>query len=262
MSQSKKKAILVVSFGTSYNDTRAKTIDAIENDIADAFKNHHVYRAWTSNVILGKILIRDGIKINNVIEAMEQIVKDGIEELTVQPTHIINGLENDRMIQDVLAFQGQIDSIKFGAPLLTYSKDYKNAVKIIMDSFKDLKKDEMLVLMGHGTEHHANSAYAALDYTFKDLGYSNVHLGTVEAYPGFDSVLKQVKIKKPKRIILTPFMIVAGDHANNDMASEDVDSWSSLLKENGYEVSCVLKGLGEYKKIRDLFIDHITDITL
>lgn len=257
MKQLVKKAILVVSFGTSYHDTRKKTLDQIESDIDNAFPDYTIYRAYTSKVILKKLWQRDGLKIYNVIEAMQQIAAAGITELIVAPTHVINGIENDIMINDIMKFHSQIPSIKFSDPLLTTTADYHSVVQILMNAFADLKQDEMLIFMGHGTTHYANSAYAALDYTFKDSGYPNVCLGTVEAYPEFDSVLKNVLKKKPKRILLTPFMIVAGDHANNDMASDEPDSWRSMLDEHGYNVTCIIKGLGEYKEIRDLFIEHI-----
>lgn len=257
MKKLRKKAILVVSFGTSYHDTRKKTIDQIEFDIANEFPDYTIYRAFTSKVILKKLLQRDGIKIHSVVEAMDQIVVDEITELIVAPTHVINGIENDIMIAEIMPFMTQIPEIKFSSPLLNTTADYHAVVQTLMASFTDLKSDEMLVFMGHGTTHYTNSAYAALDYTFQDLGYTNVHIGTVEAYPAFDSVLKQINIKKPNRIILTPFMIVAGDHANNDMASDEPESWRSMLIEQGYDVACILTGLGEYVGIRDLFIQHI-----
>lgn len=255
----KKQAILVVSFGTSYHETRKKTIDAIEKAIEKAFPDHQIYRAWTSKMIMKKLLKRDGIKIHTVREAMAQMAADGITDVIIQPTHVINGLENEWMIKDALSCRNDFHSIRFGTPLLTSSEDNDALVSIINHAFPDLKEDEALVLMGHGTTHYANSIYAAMDYTFKDKGYKNIFLGTVEAYPSMETLLRMIREQHPQKIILTPFMIVAGDHATNDMAGEDPDSWKCQFEAAGYEVECVLKGLGEYPMIHDLFIRHIKD---
>lgn len=254
------KAILVVSFGTSHNDTRKVTIDAIEHDIAQAYPDFTLYRAWTSKMIIKKIRERDGIRIPTVREAMEQMIQDGISELIVQPTHVINGIENDLMREDVLSYSDHFSSVRFGTPLLTSTQDNELVVEAIaQDLGASLADDEVLVLMGHGTTHYANSIYAALDYTFKDRGYSRIFLGTVEAYPSMESLLRQVKTLQPRRAVLAPFMIVAGDHAKNDMAGDDPDSWRCQFEQSGIEVTCILKGLGEYPKIRQLFLDHIKE---
>lgn len=260
MNQTSEKAILVVSFGTSYNETRGKTIDVIEDNIAKAYPDYTIYHAWTSKMILNKILKRDNLVIPNVKEAMEQLIADGMDEVIVQPTHVINGIENDIMKEDVLSFSEQISSIRFGTPLLTTMEDNTMVIEALMDEFASLEKDSVLVFMGHGTTHYANAIYAALDYTFKDYGWSNVFLGTVEAYPTVETILRKVRGYNPKKVILTPFMIVAGDHATNDMASDNPDSWRSQFEEAGFEVECVMKGLGEYSGIRDIFIRHIADI--
>lgn len=253
------KAILVVSFGTSHHDTRALTIDAIERDIQAAFGEYRIYRAWTSKMILAKLLKRDGEKIPNVREAMEQMRRDGIAHVIVQPTHVINGIENDLMKEDVLEFREQFDSISFGTPLLTSAEDSAAVIEAVAEEFHDLKREEALVLMGHGTTHFANSIYAALDYQFKDLGHPNIFLGTVEAYPSMVSLKRLLREYGPSRVILAPFMIVAGDHARHDMAGDDEDSWYSQLRAEGYQVDCVLKGLGEYAGIRNLFIRHVME---
>ncbi|MCI6041875.1 sirohydrochlorin cobaltochelatase [bacterium] len=255
-----KKAILVVSFGTSYNTTREKTIDVIEKKIDEAFPEQKIYRAWTSKMIMAKLLKRDGIKINNVKEAMEQMRNDGITDVIVQPTHVINGIENDLMKEDALSYRDDFHSIAFGTPLLTSEQDSLDVIDAVVKEFSDLKDHEALVLMGHGTTHYANSIYAALDYTFKDKGYPNVHLGTVEAYPSMQTLLRMVKEQKPKKVKLAPFMIVAGDHARNDMAGADPESWRCQFEAAGFEVECCLKGLGEYPAVQDIFIRHIREI--
>ena len=257
--QETKKAILVVSFGTSYNPTREKTIDVIESKIGDAFSDWKIYRAWTSKMIMAKLLKRDGVKIHNVKEAMEQMQRDGITDVLIQPTHVINGIENDLMKEDALSCRDSFHSITFGTPLLTSEQDNCDMIEAINQEFSYLKSDEALVLMGHGTTHYANAIYAALDYTFKDKGYHNIHLGTVEAYPSMETLLKVIREQNPSKVVLAPFMIVAGDHARNDMASDDPDSWRCQFEAAGFPVECVLKGLGENTKVQEIFIRHVRE---
>ena len=229
-----RKAILVVSFGTSFPDTCKKTIDVIEQRIGEHFSDYKIYRAWTSKMIMAKLLERDNIRINNVTEAMEQMIADGITEVIVQPTHVINGIENDLMKEDALAFKNRFERITFGDPLLTTQQDHVEIVNAICQEFSNLPADCALILMGHGTSHYANDVYAALDYRFKDLGFSNIHLA--------------------------PFMIVAGDHARNDMSGDDEDSWKNQFRAAGYDVECRMKGLGEYPAIQDMLIRHVTEV--
>ncbi|MDS0528210.1 sirohydrochlorin cobaltochelatase [Clostridium sp. SHJSY1] len=259
MSHINEKGILVVSFGTSYNDTREKNIKAIEDDIQNNYPNYKVYRAFTSNMIIKKILKRDGIKINTVSEALEAMREDGIKDLLVQPTHIINGVENDLMIEALHKYKHYFDSVKLGTPLLTTTEDYQKVVTAVIDEFHYVKSDEALICMGHGTTHHSNSTYAALDYMVKEKGYNNIFIGTVESYPNFEIILNTLKSFKPKKVILMPLMVVAGDHAINDMASSDEDSWKTQLEAEGFYVECVLKGLGEYPSIRKIYVDHISN---
>lgn len=257
--QEPKKAILVVSFGTSYNPTREKTIDVIEKKIGDAFSDWKIYRAWTSKMIMAKLLKRDGIKINNVKEAMEQMRDDGITDVIIQPTHVINGIENDMMKEDALSYRDDFHSIAFGTPLLTSEQDSLDMIAAISHEFSDLRADEALILMGHGTTHYANAIYAALDYTFKDKGFPNIYLGTVEAYPSMETLMKMIREQNPSRVRLAPFMIVAGDHARNDMAGDDPDSWRCQFEAAGFPVECVLKGLGEYQEVQEIFIRHVRE---
>ena len=257
MNKKGKTAILAVSFGTSHEDTRKVTIDAIEDDMRKAFPDYPVYRAWTSKMIIKKLKARDHLHIMNVKEAMEQMKADGITDVLVQPTHVINGIENDLMKEDALSFRDSFASISFGAPLLTTEEDSNNVIRVLTEAFSWLKPDQALVFMGHGTTHFSNSVYAALDYAFKDKGFSNIFLGTVEAYPSMESLKRMIDAYHPREIVLAPFMIVAGDHAKNDMAGDDPDSWYSRFREAGYEVTPVLKGLGEYEGIREIFIEHL-----
>ena len=260
MNQENRKAILVVSFGTSYAATRKVTIEAIEKDIAEAYPDYKLYRAWTSKMILAKLKKRDNLHINNVKEAMEEMIADGITDVIIQPTHVINGIENELMKEDALSYRESFHSIRFGTPLLTSEEDNQTVIDAIAGEFSYLKEDEVLVLMGHGTTHYSNAIYAALDYAFKDKGHPNIFLGTVEAYPSMLSLMKMVKAYAPKKVVLAPFMIVAGDHAKNDMAGDDPESWYSQFVQEGFQVETVLKGLGEYKGIRELFVKHVADI--
>lgn len=254
-----RQAILVVSFGTSFPQTRQKTIDQIEETIRTAYPRHRVYRAWTSKMILKKLKIRDNIHIDNVKEAMETMRLDGITDVTVQPTHVINGIENDRMKEDVLSYRESFEHIRFGSPLLTSEQDSLEVIETLIKEWGGFPSDEALVFMGHGTPHYANSIYAALDYTLKDSGHKNIFMGTVEAFPSIDSLLKQVSVFAPKCVHLAPFMIVAGDHAQNDLAGADEDSWKSRFEQAGFSVTCHLKGLGEYDGIRRIFLRHIEE---
>lgn len=254
----KKKAILVVSFGTSYEETRKKTIEQIEKDMAEAFPEYAVYRAWTSGMIRAKLLKRDNLRIYNVREAMEAMAADGIEEVIVQPTHVINGIENDQMKADVAAYADRFAHISIGTPVLTTAEDSKCVIAAVAKELHP-SEEEALILMGHGTEHYADAIYAALDYQFKDFGHPNIFVGTVEGYPTLDSAKRLVEKAGYKKIVLAPFMIVAGDHANNDLAGDEEDSWKSILEADGFSVRCVLKGLGEYADIRKLLLSHAAE---
>ena len=244
------------SFGTSVNETREKTIDAIERELAAACPDCQLYRAWTSRMIIRKLKQRDQVQIDTVKEAFARMLADGITEVIVQPTHVIKGIENEQMMEEIRSFSEHFEKISVGEPLLSSEEDFRKVIEAVMEEQEDLEEQEALVFMGHGTEHHVNPVYAALDYMFKDLGYENVHVGTVEAYPSFASVLRLVKASAVKKVRLAPFMVVAGDHAMNDMAGGEEDSWKSLLEAEGYEVTCVLKGLGEYKGIQKLYAEH------
>ena len=254
-----KKAILVVSFGTSYNETRANTIEAIENKINDEFGDEYdVRRAFTSQIIIDKLAERDGLEIDNVEQAMERLVADGIGTLIVQPTHIMHGEEYDELMAIVEKYEGNFETLAVGEPLLTSHEDYAAATKIIKEDTAEYNVDgTAIVLMGHGTPHYANATYACFDSHLKHEVGRNYFVGTVEGYPMIDEVIADLELTNAKKVVLFPFMIVAGDHANNDMAGEEEDSWATQLKKAGYEVEAVLKGLGEYEGIQDMYVEHV-----
>ncbi|MDY3250881.1 MAG: sirohydrochlorin cobaltochelatase [Candidatus Choladocola sp.] len=250
-----KNGILAVSFGTSFPDTRKKTLDQVEADLRKQNPQWKIFRAWTSGRIRRKIARRDNLVIPDVRGALEQMRREGITRAVIQPTHVLNGIENEQMLSEIREFRDQFEFFGVGDPLLTSQEDCERVVRVIAEEIP-LDSDEVLVLMGHGTSHYSNFVYAALDYLFRDQGYSRMLMGTVEAYPSFETVLKQVRILAPGRVVLSPFMMVAGDHAVNDLAGEDDDSWKSRFEKEGFPVRCVLKGLGEYQGIRDIILDH------
>lgn len=256
-----KNAILVVSFGTSYNESRAATIGAIEKGIADAFPEFEVRRAFTSQIIINKLKSRDNEQIDNVEEAMNRLVADGVKTLVVQPTHVMNGFEYDQMVEAVTPFQDKFDAFSIGKPLLSSDEDYAELASIITEETAQYNVDKTaVVFMGHGTEHPANATYARLDGVLKAMSnVKNYHIGTVEATPSLEDVMTEVAKTEATKVVLLPLMIVAGDHANNDLAGDDEDSWKTKFKGEGYEVKCVIKGLGEYLGIQKMFVEHTQD---
>lgn len=255
METSEKTALLVISFGTSYEETRKKTIEQIEKDLHDAYPECPLYRAWTSPRIRTKLLKRDGIHVMNIEEAMTQISKDGFRNVVIQPTYVITGFESDAMKQKVLTFKNDFDSIIVCDSLMVTEQDKKEVCQSVAQEYHP-EPDEVLLFMGHGTEHVANELYPEMDRLFKQLGYPNIHMGTVEGNFSIESFLDELKDLHPVRVHLAPFMIVAGDHATNDMSGEEDDSWKSILEKEGFSVTCTLKGLGELQSIRNVFIRH------
>ncbi len=252
-----KKAILVVSFGTSHKETRIKTIEQIEQDIGRAYPDFRIYRAFTSRLIINILKERDGLAVMNVKEAMERMHREGIKEVIVQPTHILNGIENENMLEEVHNCVNLFRSVKIGKPLLTSLEDFHKVITNLLNELPPLQENEAVIFMGHGTVRYSNACYMALEYMFRDYGYEDIYVATVQAYPALENVIKQLRKKNYKKLILLPFMIVSGEHALNDMWGEDKDSWKTVLEKEGYGVRCSLKGLGEYKSIRNIFIEHI-----
>ena len=249
-----KQAILAVSFGTSYPDTLEKTIAATEAALAEAYPGWPVYRAFTSGMILKKLRQRDGVEIDNVAQAMARLEREGYTQVAVQSTHVMHGEEYEKMLAQLEPYKLTME-IAVGAPLLHAQSDYE-AVADALLSWLPLPGDgEALVLMGHGTAHFANSAYAQMEHVLQSR-CPRIYIATVEGYPTLDSVAEQLQ-RQPeiRRLTLAPFMLVAGDHARNDMAGGE-DSWKEVLEGKGYEVACILQGLGECPAIQKLFVAH------
>ncbi|MDK2821336.1 MAG: sirohydrochlorin cobaltochelatase [Clostridia bacterium] len=255
-----KKGILVVSFGTSYENTRKACIESVENKIAKIFPEYEIRRAFTSQIIIKKLAERDNIKIDNPKEALQKMKEEGFSEVIVQPLHIINGSEFEEIVEVVKEFEGSFDKLSLGRPILTHVKDYKIAVEAIKEQLPKLDKGQAVVFMGHGSEHPANSAYACLQSVINhsDLN-GKVFIATVEGYPTLDYVIEDLKTKNINEVILMPFMLVAGDHAINDMAGDEEDSWKTILQKEGYVVSTYLHGLGENPAFQQIYIDHVKD---
>lgn len=254
----KDAEILVVSFGTSYNDSRDITIGAIENAIQEAYPDYQVKRAFTSQIIIDKLKERDGIEIDNVTEALDRAVNDGVKTLVVQPTHLMNGYEYTDLLDELDTYKDKFDKIAIGDPLLTSDEDFKAVVQAITSETSSYDDGQTAIcFMGHGTEADSNSVYTKLQETLTSEGYENYYIGTVEATPSVDDVLAAVKEKNYTKVVLEPLMVVAGDHANNDMAGDEDDSWKTVFQNAGYQVECVLKGLGQFESIQNIYVDHV-----
>lgn len=255
---SKDTAILVVSFGTSFNDSRDITIGAIEKAIQNQFPQYEVRRAFTSQIIIDKLKERDGLEIDNVTEALDRAAADGIKKLIVQPTHLMDGLEYTDLKNELAEYEDTFDEISLGEPLLTSDDDYDKVITALTNATKDYSNEETaIVFMGHGTEAESNHVYPDLQKKITAAGFDNYYIGTVEAEPSLDDIKADLKKNgKYKKVVLEPLMVVAGDHANNDMAGDEKDSWKSVLTKEGYEVECLLQGLGQIKEIQDIYVAH------
>ena len=253
-----RQAVLVVSFGTSYNESRKATIGAIEKDIETAFPAYEVRRAFTSQIIIDKLKERDGLMIDNVEEALDRAVADGITTLVVQPTHLMKGYEYTDLAEELDAYRDRFEQIELAEPLLTEDADFDAVTNAIAERTASYDDGETAIcFMGHGTEADANAVYGKLQEKITAAGFENYYIGTVEAEPGLEDVIAAMKEKGTyKKVVLAPLMVVAGDHANNDMAGDDDDSWKSILEKEGFEVECILEGLGQNASIRQIYTDH------
>ncbi len=253
-----KPVILVVSFGTSYDDNRDLSIGAVEADIAAAFPEYEVRRAFTAQTVIDILGDRNDLDIDNVTEAMDRLVADGVTKVVIQPTHVMNGAEYDDVMAEIAPYADKFEVMAVGAPLLTTHEDYEAVIEALLaDNENAGSADTALVYMGHGTHHFANATYSQLEAMMHAEGYENAFVGTVEGFPTLEVVQSQVTAYGAKKIVLMPLMVVAGDHASNDMAGDEEDSWKVILTDAGFEVECVLEGLGQNAGIRAIYIDHI-----
>ena len=271
--------LLVVSFGTSFNDSRAADIKGIEDAIQAAYPDWSVRRAFTAQIIINHVQARDGEKIDNMEQAMERAVANGVKNLVVQPTHLMHGAEYDEMMELVDSYRDKFESVAVAEPLLgevgsdaTVINADKEAVAkaITAEAVKTAGFDSVdaaaadgtaFVFMGHGTSHTAKVSYSQMQAQMNALGYKNVFIGTVEGEPeetACENVIEAVKAAGYTKVVLRPLMVVAGDHANNDMAGDDDDSWKSQFEAAGAfdSVECQIAGLGEIADIQQLYIAH------
>lgn len=249
--------LLVLSFGTSYNDSRRLTIGAIEGDLEKAFPDFSVRRGFTANIIIDHVQRRDNILIDDVDAALERAVNNGVKNLVVQPTHLMHGLEYDELVKEVGNYSDAFDQVVFGEPLLNSDDDFARVEKAITEWTASYDDGETAIcFMGHGTEADSNEVYQKMQDLLTKDGYTNYFVGTVEAQPSLDDVLAKVQAGDYKRVVLEPLMVVDGDHANNDMAGDEDGSWKKTFEDAGYEVECLLRGLGENEDIRAIYVDH------
>ena len=249
--------LLVVSFGTSYNDSRRLTIGAIEAAMEEAFPDYSVRRGFTSQIIIDHVKSRDGEVIDNMTEALDRAVANGVKTLVVQPTHLMNGLEYNDVVAELASYADAFEQIAIGEPLLTSDEDFQTVMQAIVDATAEFDDGQTAIcFMGHGTEAESNGVYGKMQQLLTDAGYANYYVGTVEAEPSLDDVLAAVEAGDYTKVVLRPLMIVAGDHANNDMAGDEEDSWKSAFEAAGYEVTCEVKGLGELEAIQQLLVAH------
>ena len=249
--------LLVLSFGTSFNDSRRLTIGAIEDQLEKSFPDYSVRRGFTANIVIDHVAKRDGEKIDDIDESLKRAVDNGVKNLVVQPTHLMNGLEYEELKGDIAQYSDAFDKIAIGQPLLSSDDDFSRVENAIVDWTKDYDDGETaIVFMGHGTSADSNGVYQKMQDMLTKDGHTNYFVGTVEATPSLDDVMAAVKKGNYKRVVLEPLMVVAGDHANNDMAGDDKDSWKSQFEAAGYQVECLLRGLGENETIRQIYVEH------
>ena len=251
-----KKALLVISFGTSYEQTRQKNIEACEQQLSAAYSDRDVFRAFTSEMIIRKLCKRDGLLINNPREALKQLAEQGYQDVAIQSLHVINGDEYEKIANEVRSFSDCFHHLVLGTPLLSSFADYQQLLAALQAQMPPLAADERVVFMGHGASHFAFSAYACLDHLMTSLNFPAL-VGAVESYPEIDHIISRLQQQGVRKVHLMPLMLVAGDHAINDMASEEPDSWRSQLEAAGISAQPWLQGLGENPLIRQMFVQHL-----
>ncbi len=271
--------LLVVSFGTSFNESRANDIKGIEDALEEAFPDWSVRRAFTAQIIINHVQARDGEAIDNVDQALQRAVDNGVKNLVIQPTHLMHGAEYDELVDTLANYEDKFESVVVSEPLLgevgadatKVNDDKKTVAEAVVkaavatagyDSLQAADEDGCaFVLMGHGTAHVAKVTYSQMQTQMNELGYKNVFIGTVEGEPeetACEAVIDAVSEAGYKKVILRPLMVVAGDHANNDMAGEEDDSWASMFKASGNfdSVDCQIEGLGRIEDVQKLYVEH------
>jgi len=248
------QALLTVSFGTSYDDARRQAIDATEAALSAAFPGLPAYRAFTSGMVRRALRGR-GIDIPGMSESLARMQIDGVKDVICQPTHLIYGEEYDKLCAALEGVEPHFRRVAVGRPLLADYDDIARVLRAVSGTVCR-EPDEALVLMGHGTKHFCNTVYAAMDYFARRNGFRDVCIGTVEAWPDLVTAIDSVRERGFARAVLTPLMLVAGDHARNDMNGPGPESWLSRFRAAGIQTRAVVRGLGEYPEIRRIYCDH------
>lgn len=257
-SKAGKTAILVVSFGTSRLEALEAEIGAVEKSVAKRFPDYEVYRAFTSQIIIDRLRARNGQNIENVEEALIHALEVGIMNLVVLPTHLTDGCEYRELADTLRDYEDKFYRVVLGQPLLTDDDDFEAVARALTDGAALYEDGKTAVcFMGHGTKTGANIVYEKLQETFRFAGVDNYYIATMKAEPTLEQVIASIKQKAAcKKIILRPLMVVAGDHANNEMAGNTGNSWKKILEKEGYEVECLLEGLGQNPAIQELYVKH------
>lgn len=250
-----KKAILVVSFGTTKEETRRKNIDAVEGEVAAAFPGYALRRAFTSSIVIRR-LEQNGVHVDHVPQALARLKEEGFCQVFLLPTHLLPGEEYQKLLELSAPFQKDFSRLAVAKPLLYSTEDIQRVSAILKEAYP-LSDGEALLLMGHGTEHFANHIYPAMAYILEEMGAENMFIATVEGYPRLEPVLKKIRQRGYGNVTLVPLMLVAGDHAVKDMAGDEADSWKNQCADAGLQVRCILAGLGESRQIRALYLEHL-----
>lgn len=260
MEISMKKGILIVSFGTTYKETREKNIEGIVKAVREKYTDCEIYQAYSSSRVRKILRERDGITIPAMEEALRQMKKNGVEKAVILPTHIIDGFENHRLKEIAVRFQLDFASLSIAGAFLEKEEDYRIAAKALWDSLKETAGERIVILMGHGSSHEADASYGKMEQALREYSGKEIYIATVEGGSTIEEVIERMKRVKggihSKRVLITPFMLVAGEHAQKDMAGRE-DSFLSKVRAEGYEAECLLKGIGEYEKIREIYITHL-----
>ncbi len=254
------QGILIVSFGTTYKETRDKNIERIAETVRESFPDWRVYQAYSSNIVRGILKKRDNIIIPDTKEALLRMKQDGITHATVLPTHIIDGIENNRMKNTIEECLDLFEEIKTAGVLLGNKEDFRLVARALWKEIKKHTEDVPVIFMGHGSVHEADQCYTILEKELRLYSGRNVYIATVEGAVTIEDIIPRLNadVTERGRVLLLPFMLVAGDHAVNDMAGEE-ESFASRLKSEGYEPECILRGIGEYEGIRRIYIKHLRE---
>lgn len=252
-----KKAILAVSYGTTYPDALSNSVESTENTFQRVFPDFTVRRAFTGKRIR-EMLAKKGSTVDSVEEALEKLAAEGYHTVILQPTHIINGSEYDKIKEAAEAYAERFSVIKTGAPLLHGRADIETLCRFFADTYGS--SSNALLLMGHGSDHHANYLYSEFAKVCEECGYQNMFIATLEAAPSIEDIIPKLKDAGYRTVTVTPLLFVAGGHACKDMAGNEPDSWKSKLEAEGFTVTPVVKGLGEYEEIRHLYASHLQSV--